>query len=128
MRSSAVELKTVVKEMSDEFHSTGSDLITILLELEKYQKDVEKTKKVAESLHVCKEVSMFMCMASDQIAAGEHYAAMHTIQILQNEMRDSVAIKPLIKKLEVWLPATIDKLLAGAKVEAETFLAFSLNR
>ena len=53
MKSSAVELKTVVKEMSDEFHSTGSDLITILLELEKFQKDVEKTKKVAESLHVC---------------------------------------------------------------------------
>ena len=128
MRSSAVELKAVVKEMSDEFHSTGSDLITILLELEKYEKDVEKTRIVSESVRVCKEVSMYMCRAVDQIEADDHYAAMHTIQILQNEMRDSIAIKPLVSKLEVWLPTAIEKLLSSAKREAETFLAFSLNR
>ena len=128
MRSSAVELKTVVKEMSEEFHATGNDLITVLLELEKYQKDVEKTKRVTESLRVCKEVSMFMCLAVKQIEADQHYAALHTIQILQNEVADSIAIKPLVKKLEAWLPAVIDRLLVGAKREAEVFLAFSLNR
>lgn len=128
MRSSAAELKTVVKEMSEEFHSTGNDLITILLELEKSQKDVEKTKKVAESLRVCKEVSTFMCLAVEQIEAGQQYAAMHTIQILQNELKDSISVKPLVAKLESWLPAVIDRLLEGSKREAETFLAFSLNR
>jgi hypothetical protein len=128
MRSSAVELKTVVKEMSEEFHATGNDLITVLLELEKYQKDVEKTKRVSESLRVCKEVSMFMCLAVKQIEDDQHYAALHTIQILQNEVADSIAIKPLVSKLEAWLPAVIDRLLVGAKREAETFLAFSLNR
>ena len=127
MRSSAVELKTVVKEMSEEFHATGNDLITVLLELEKYQKDVEKTKKVAESLRVCKEVSMFMCLAVKQIEADQHYAALHTIQILMNEAADSIAIKPLVNKLESWLPAVIDRLLVGAKRDAEVFLAFSLN-
>jgi hypothetical protein len=128
MRSSAVELKTVVKEMSEEFHATGNDLITVLLELEKYQKDVEKTKRVSESLRVCKEVSMFMCLAVKQIEDDQHYAALHTIQILQNEVADSIAIKPLVSKLEAWLPVVIDRLLVGAKREAETFLAFSLNR
>lgn len=128
MRSSAAELKTVVKEMSEEFHSTGNDLITVLLELEKSQKDVEKTKKVAESLRVCKEVSTFMCLAVDQIESGQQYAAMHTIQILQNELKDNISVKPLVAKLESWLPVVIDRLLEGAKREAETFLAFSLNR
>jgi hypothetical protein len=128
MRSSAVELKTVVKEMSEEFHTTGNDLITILLELEKYQKDVEKTKKVTECLRVCKEISKFMCLAVEQIEAEQHYAAMRTIQILQNELADSIAIKPLVVKLEEWLPVVIDRLLAGAKREAESFLDVSLGR
>ena len=127
MRSSAAELKTVVKEMSEEFHSTGNDLITILLELEKSQKDVEKTKRVAESLRVCKEVSTFMCLAVEQIESGQQYAAMHTIQILQNELKD-ISVKPLVAKLETWLPVVIDRLLEGCKKEAETFLAYSLNR
>jgi hypothetical protein len=128
MRSSAVELKTVVKEMSEEFHTTGNDLITVLLELEKYQKDVEKTKRVSESLRVCKEVSMFMCLAVKQIETDQHYAALHTIQIIKNELAESIAIEPLITKLQAWLPGFIDKLLVGAKREAETFLALSLNR
>jgi hypothetical protein len=126
MRLSAIELQTVVKEINNEFHTTGSDLITILLELEKYQKDILKTKKMIESVKICRELSIYMCVANSQIDENEHYAAMHTIQILLKEMKN-ITIKPMANKLSIWLPKAIDSLLLSAKQEAETFLAFSIN-
>lgn len=127
MRLSAIELKAVVKEINNEFHTTGSDLITILLELEKYQKDILKTKNIIESIRVCRELSIYMCVANDQIDNNEHYAAMYTIQTLLKEVQ-SVTIQPMAKKLSMWLPKAISSLLLSAKQEAETFLAFSINR
>jgi hypothetical protein len=103
MRSSAQELEEVVKEINNEFHTTGSDLITILLELEKYQQDLEKTRKMVESLRRCKDLSNSMVMATEQITSGDHYSAMHTIQILQNELLD-ISITPMANKLKNWLP------------------------
>lgn len=89
--------------------------------MSKIQIERENANSLLETTIHCKDIAALMLKTRQQIESDDHYSAMRTIEIIKIEMVESTA-KPLVKVLESWLPMTINKLLYGARSEADTVI------
>jgi hypothetical protein len=62
-----------------------------------------------------------MVQTRQQIESDEHYAAMRTIEIIRSDLA-AVPAKVKAQLIDSWLPVAVNKLLYGAKQEADAFL------
>lgn len=121
MQDSVKALKESVRETHQKFSSTGGDLVSVLESLNRIQLERDHTRKALEAALLCKDIASLMVEARKQIENDEHYTAMRTIEIIQAELSNA-HLQPMLKCLETWLPVTINKLLYGARCEADAFM------
>lgn len=62
-----------------------------------------------------------MVQTRQQIESDDHYSAMRTIEIIKGEVK-MLKVQAMVDFVNRWLPVAVNKLLYGAKQEAETFL------
>lgn len=62
-----------------------------------------------------------MVKTRQQIESDEHYSAMRTIEIIKGEV-GSLSVKAMTDFVQNWLPVAVNKLLYGAKQDADAFL------
>lgn len=68
-----------------------------------------------------KDVAALMVQTRQQIENDDHYSAMRTIEIIKGEVK-MIKVQAMVDFVNKWLPVAVNKLLYGAKQEAETFL------
>eukprot|EP01038_Epipyxis_sp_PR26KG_P011269 gene11269-15120_t len=121
MRGSASHLTGLVSSVHKNLNTTGGELVQVLEDLNKIQTERVNTRQLLEATLHCKDVAELMVKTRAQIESDDHYGAMRTIETIQAELTN-IAVKPMIKCLESWLPIAINKLLYGALTEAAAFL------
>ena len=62
-----------------------------------------------------------MVQTRQQIESDDHYSAMRTIEIIKGQVK-VLKVQAMVDFVNRWLPVAVNKLLYGAKQEAETFL------
>lgn len=124
LRGDAGHLASLVTDVHEKFSTTGGDLVAVINELNIIQSERENARKLLEYTIQCKKISSLMVNTKEQIESDDHYNAMRTIEEIQNEMK-ILHVKSLYVCLEKWLPIAINKLLYGARSEADNFIAES---
>lgn len=122
MKGSANELAKLVKIVHNKFHGTNEDLLKVLNDLKKIQREKENAQKLLEMSLTCKEITLLMLQVRKEIESDNHYHAMRIIENIQRELSQNPALLPMKKTLETWLPIAINKLLYAARTDADTFL------
>lgn len=121
MRKSAAELTTAVGELHEGFSSTGQELVRVLSELDKLNGERENIRRGLEMAEQCRDLAKLMFEARKQIMQEDHYAALHTIDKIQNDFR-SVPISALADILGEWLPQAVAQILEGVRNEADDYM------
>eukprot|EP01035_Chromulina_nebulosa_P020501 gene20501-26595_t len=121
MKGSAQVITEKVKEMITNFNSTGGNLTKVLNELQNIQTEKENCRNLLDSCTSCKDVAALMVQTRQQIESDDHYSAMRTIEIIKGEVK-MLKVQAMVDFVNRWLPVAVNKLLYGAKQEAETFL------
>lgn len=122
LRGAASNLTTLVTDVHRKFNTTGSDLVQVVNELNAIQTERENARKLLQSTLQCKKISALMVKTKEQIESDDHYNAMRTIESIQSEMK-LLQVKSMTSCLDSWLPIAINKLLYGARSEADGFVA-----
>ena len=122
LRGAASNLATLVTDVHHKFTTTGGDLVTIVNELNAIQKERENARLLLESTLQCKKIASLMVKTKELIELDDHYNAMRTIESIQSEMK-ILQVKSMTSCLDSWLPIAINKLLYGARSEADGFVA-----
>jgi hypothetical protein len=121
LRGEAGNLAELVTDVHEKFRTTGGDLVAVVNELDSIQAERENARKLLENTLQCKKISALMVKTKEQIEADDHYNAMRTIEAIQLEMK-ALNVKSMISCLHSWLPIAINKLLYGARTEADSFV------
>ena len=128
IKVATVELKKVAYQLFQEFGATGTDLLTLLRQLEQYTVDQQKSKRLAETAAYCRELCALMARAKEQIADGDHYGATRSLDIVRAEYRGGCSPVPVVEaRVARWLPMAIDVLLVQVKREMDVFLKGGLH-
>lgn len=122
MQGSAKDLKSLVYEVHNKFHTTGGGLVSILNSLDKIQVERDQTRKLLEISMSCKDITKLMLKLKQQIESDEHYYAMRTIETIQYEIKNNLLISPMVSSLEKWLPVATNKLLYSARLDADQYI------
>eukprot|EP00598_Pedospumella_elongata_P000649 CAMPEP_0184981518 /NCGR_PEP_ID=MMETSP1098-20130426/11198_1 /TAXON_ID=89044 /ORGANISM="Spumella elongata, Strain CCAP 955/1" /LENGTH=221 /DNA_ID=CAMNT_0027505081 /DNA_START=42 /DNA_END=704 /DNA_ORIENTATION=+ len=122
LRGAASNLTTLVTDVHRKFNTTGSDLVQVVNELNAIQTERENARKLLQSTLQCKKISALMVKTKEQIESDDHYNAMRTIESIQTEAK-LLQVKSMTACLDSWLPIAINKLLYGARTEADGFVA-----
>jgi len=122
LRSEAKHLTSLVTGVHRKFKTTGGDLVTVVDDLNVIQTERENASKLLECTMQCKKISTLMLQTKNQIESDDHYNAMRTIESIQIEAKQ-MKVKSMVSYLDAWLPVSINKLLYGARCEADGFLS-----
>jgi hypothetical protein len=144
MQSSTNNLRQSLQSVHDQFNTTGQQLITVLDKLDAIQVERDNTRKLLECCLLSKEITKYMVKVNEYIAKDNHYSAMRTIELIQQESKrissmtasnglgDAVSNRTathtqhlpgsMLKLLDRWLPVAINKLLYAVRGEADTLL------
>jgi hypothetical protein len=121
MRESASELTSTVSQLHEDFSSTGQELVHVLSELDKLNSQRESIRRGLEIAEQCRDIAKLMFEARKQILQEDHYAALHTIDKIQNSYND-VPVGALASILGEWLPGAVAQILDGVRNEADNFV------
>ncbi len=151
MKNSTVNLRESLCGVHDQFHTTGKQLVTVLDSLNAIQVERDNTRKLLECCLLCKEITKYMVKVNEYIATDNHYNAMRTIELIQQESKrisavtftnglgDNVSSRSttaahtqqlpssMLKLLERWLPIAVNKLLYAVRGEADTLMSHLRN-
>lgn len=121
LRGAAGNLATLVTDVNEKFSTTGGDLVATIKELDSIQAERENARRLLENTLQCKKISALMVKTKEQTEADDHYNAMRTIEAIQQEMK-ALNVRGMAQCLQSWLPIAINKLLYGARTEADAFV------
>jgi regulator of replication initiation timing len=122
MRNSAANLTTNVTQLHQDFSDTGQELVHVLSELDKLNSERESIRRGLEIAEQCRDLAKLMFEARKQILQEDHYAALHTIDKIQNDFR-SVPVSTLSVILDEWLPQAVAQILDGVRNEADEYIS-----
>lgn len=122
LRGAAGHLALLVTDVHEKFNTTGGDLVATINQLNAIQTERENSRTLLQYAIQCKKISALMVKTKEQIESDDHYNAMRTIESIQAEMK-SLHVRSMTTLLDSWLPIAINKLLYGARTEADGFIA-----
>lgn len=120
MRGSASKVTQLVYDVHNDVESNGEDLIRVLKELEKIQKERNETKKALDAAHHCKQVVALVVQAKQQIQTDDHYGALKTIERIQSE-QPNITSRTFATSLAAWLAELINNLVGAAQTEVDAW-------
>lgn len=122
MRGSAGKVTSMVHEINSEVSKNGEDLIEVLNELERIQKERVDTKKALEAAQHCQRIVSLVVHAKTQIQMDDHYGALSTIETIQAE-KANVIVKNFASSLKNWVSDLIESLVGAAQREVDQWQA-----
>ena len=119
MRGSAQHLTELVVELHDDLSSTGGQLVNELDKLHTIQTERQNIRDLMEMAVLCKRIAQLMDSFTQLIEHDDYYRAMRTIENIQKEAQ-KVTVRSLSVFLDGWLPVAGNKVLYGARTDANT--------
>ncbi len=122
MRGAASDLTHVVRSIHGDFNNSGEEMVAVLTKLEDTQKERAQTHSVLEHVVSCKELGKLMLLTKNYLDTADHYAAMRTVDKIQQNHLSYELPKTVRAIVDRWLPITLRALMSATIESADAML------